>query len=189
MPLEEVDVMKVVCVQSSPNTDGLTCRSAEAVLEGAKSAGAFTELVHLNKLMIESCRAHDGGWGTCLSGGKCSMEDDFQGLREKINRSDVLVFATPVYFGDLSESAKRFLDRWRRCEFFGRDSSPLKGKLALGIAAAGGSGRGAVRALLKLEDYLAWLQFDIYDMVSVTQKNKSYKLDMLKAAGETIAKS
>jgi len=82
------------------------------------------------------------------------IDDDFQNLREKINRADAFVFSSPVYFGDLSESAKRFLDRWRRCEISNRETSPLKGKIAIGIAAAGGSGGGAVSALLNLENYL-----------------------------------
>jgi len=181
--------MKVVCIQSSPNLDGLTCLMAQAVLEGAKSEGAETELIHLNKLRIESCKAHDKGWGTCLNEGRCMIDDDFQNLREKINRADALVFSSPVYFGDFSESAKRFLDRWRRCERKNRETSPLRGKLAIGIAAAGGSGGGAVSALLNLEDYLVWLQFNVFDLVNVTRKSKSHKLDMLKVAGKRMVKS
>lgn len=57
--------MKVIGIQSSPNPDGLTCQLVKAVLEGAESRGAETELVHLNKLNIESCKAHNRGWGTC----------------------------------------------------------------------------------------------------------------------------
>jgi len=179
--------MKVVAVQSSPNVDGLTCQLARAVLEGAESDGAETELIHLNKLKIESCMAHDQGWGTCRSEGKCMIQDDFQNLREKINRADALVFSTPVYFGDLSESAKRFFDRWRRCEIYNREASPLKGKPVIGIAAAGGSGGGAVNALHNLETYLRWLQFTIFDLVPVTRTTKEHKLDMLKAAGKRVA--
>jgi len=181
--------MKVVCIQSSPNSDGLTCQSAQAVLGGAKGEGAEAELIHLNKLRIESCRAHDNGWGTCRKEGRCTIDDDFQDLREKIERADALVFSTPVYFGDLSESAKRFLDRWRRCELVNRETSPLRGKPAIGIAAAGGSGGGAVSALLNLEDYLSWLQFNIFDLVNVTRKSRGHKLEMLKAAGKRMAKS
>ena len=69
------------------------------------------------------------------------IDDDFQNLREKINRADALVFSTPVYFGDLSESAKRLFDRWRRCELVNRETSPLRGIPAIGIAAAGGGRR------------------------------------------------
>jgi len=180
-------MMKIIAVQSSPNTDGLTCQLAKAVLEGAESEGAETEMVHLNKLKIESCMAHDRGWGTCRSEGKCMIEDDFQNLREKINKADVLVFSTPVYFGDLSESAKRFFDRWRRCEIYNHETSPLRGKSVIGIAAAGGSGGGAVNALHNLETYLRWLQFTIFDLVPVTRTSKEHKLDMLKAVGKSMA--
>lgn len=177
----------VVGIQSSPNLDGLTCRLAQAALEGAKSEGAEIELVHLNRLDIESCKAHDRGWGICRDEGRCLIEDDFQTLREKINEADALVFSTPVYFGDVSESAKRFLDRWRRCESSNREDSRLKGKPVIGIAAAGGSGRGTVTALRSLETYLRWLQFMILDLATATQVSKDHKLDMLKAAGKRIA--
>jgi len=179
-------VMKVIGIQSSPNTDGLTCKLAQAALEGVESEGAETQLIHLNKLRIESCKAHDRGWGKCRTEGKCAIRDDFQNAREKINEADALVFSTPVYFGDLSESAKRFLDRWRRCEVFNRQASPLIGKLVIGIAAAGGSGGGAVNALRNLETYLRWLQFTIFDLVTVTQRSKKHKLDMLKVAGKRM---
>jgi multimeric flavodoxin WrbA len=178
--------MKVIGIQSSPNTDGLTCQLAQAALQGGESGGAETELIHLNKLKIESCKAHDRGWGTCRTEGKCVIRDDFQNLREKINEADALVFSTPVYFGDISESAKRFLDRWRRCEIFNHQASPFIGKPAIGIAAAGGSGRGAVNALRNLETYLRWLQFTIFDLVTATQKSRTHKLDMLKVAGERM---
>ena len=178
--------MKVVGIQSSPNLDGLTCQLAQAVLEGAAGAGAETELVYLNRLNIESCKAHDRGWGTCHTEGKCMIEDDFQNLREKINEADALVFSTPVYYGDLSESAKRFLDRWRRCESVNRETSPVKGKRVIGIAAAGGSGGGAVNALHNLEAYLRFLQFTIFDLVPVTQVSQKHKMDMLRVAGRRL---
>ncbi len=181
--------IKVVGIQSSPNLDGLTCQLAQAALDGAEGEGAEAELVHLNRLSIESCKAHDRGWGTCRHEGKCLIEDDFQTLREKINEADALVFSTPVYFGDVSESAKRFLDRWRRCEIFNYQASPLKGKPVIAIAAAGGSGGGAVSALRSLETYLRWLQFTIFDLVTATRVSKDHKLDMLGTAGKRMVTS
>lgn len=181
-------IVKVVGVQSSPNVDGLTCRLAQAVLEGAESEGAETKLIHLNRLNIESCKAHGRGWGTCRNEGRCLIRDDFEKLREEINCADALVFSAPVYFGDLSESAKRFLDRWRRCKTFNRQASPLRGKPVIGIAAAGGSGGGAVNALRNLEMYLRRLQFTVFDLVPVTQMSREHKLEMLKAAGRRMIK-
>ena len=124
-----------------------------------KDEGGETELIHLNKLKLEPCIACDKGWGKCRDEGVCILEDDFQNLTEKIVKSDALVFATPVYWHDLSESAKIFLDRLRRCEV-STGFKTFAGKKAIGIVSAGGSGRGAVRALFNLEDYLRRLGFD-----------------------------
>jgi len=179
--------MKVIAVQSSPNLEGLTSSLAQAVLKGVESEGGQTELIHLNRLDMKPCIACDDGWGKCRKEGICILEDDFETLREKINEADALVFATPVYWHDLSESAKIFLDRLRRCE----TSSGFKtftGKKAIGIASAGGSGRGAVRALYNLEDYLRRLGFDIFDLVTVTRFSKDHKLEMLEKAGRCLVK-
>jgi len=180
--------MKVVAVQSSPNLDGLTSGLVQAVLRGLEARGGETELIHLNKLDIKPCIACDNGWGKCRKEGICILEDDFQKLREKISKSDALIFATPVYWHDLSESAKIFLDRLRRCET-GRDFKTFTGKKAIGIASAGGSGRGAVRALYNLEDYIRRLGFDIFDLVPVTRFSKDHKLEMLERAGKRLAKA
>jgi multimeric flavodoxin WrbA len=174
--------MKVLAIQSSPNLDGLTSKTAQAVIRGARVAGAETELIHLNQLNLKPCIACESGWGQCRRQGTCIIEDNFQALRDKINGADALVFATPVYWHDLSESAKIFLDRLRRCEVYG-DFKNFNGKKAFGIASAGGSGSGAVKALLNLEDYLRRIGFEIFDLVTVTQKSKIHKLEMLEKAG------
>ena len=176
--------MKCLAIQSSPNRDGLTSSLAQAVLRGVEAEGGETELIHLNEMDVKTCIACDRGWGQCR-GGDCIFEDDFEAMRQKIGEADALVFATPVYFGDLSESAKAFLDRLRRCEAFsGRDT--YKGKKAIGIASAGGSGRGGARALYNLESYLRRVGFEIFDLVTVTKFSKDHKLPMLETAGTRL---
>jgi len=180
-----VDYMKVIAVQTSPNLDGLTSSLAQAVLKGVEAEGGETELVHLNTLDMKPCIACDSGWGKCRTEGICILEDDFDALSEKIVETDAVVFATPVYFGDLSESAKTFLDRLRRVER-GRVIKTFNGKKAIGVASAGGSGRGAVRALYNLEDYLRRLGFEIFDLVPVTRFSKDHKIQMLENAGRRL---
>jgi len=177
--------LKVVAIQSSPNLEGLTSSLAQATIEGVKAEGGEVELVHLNKLDIKQCIACDEGWGKCRTEGICILEDDFESVRMKIVEADALVFATPVYWHDISESAKMFLDRLRRCETF-NSFKTFKGKKVIGIASAGGSGRGAVRALYNLEDYLRRLEFEVFDLVTVTQTSKDHKLEMLKKAGRYL---
>lgn len=178
-------IMNILAIQSSSNKDGLTATLAEAVLKGFKEAGGETELIHLNLMDIKTCLACDTGWGQCRKG-DCILKDEFEVLRKKIGSADAFVFATPVYWGDLSESAKRFLDRLRRVETFsGRGT--CKGKKAIGITAAGGSGNGAVKSLLNLEDYLRRIGFEVIDLVPVTKFTKDYKIPMLAEAGRHLA--
>lgn len=180
--------MKVFAIQSSVNLEGLTSNLAQSVLRGFKSSGGETELAHLCKFEIKPCIACDGGWGVCRKEGVCILEDDFEILRGKIYEADAHVFATPVYWHDLSESAKIFLDRLRRCESFNGFRN-LSTKKAIGIASAGGSGTGAVKALLNLEEYLRRLGFQIFDLIPVTRISKDYRLEMLERAGQSLAKA
>ena len=180
--------MMCIAIQSSPNLNGLTASLAQAVLNGVEAAGESVELVHLNQRDIQPCRACNNGWGECRTKGTCILEDDFDVLCTKLAAADAVVFATPVYWHDLSESSKRFLDRLRRCETF-RGFTTYAGTPAIGITSAGGSGRGAARALYNLEDYLRRLGFEIFDLVSVTRYSKDHKLPMLHKAGRRLVTS
>ncbi|MFP3951016.1 MAG: flavodoxin family protein [Candidatus Bathyarchaeia archaeon] len=177
--------MKILAIQASPNHDGLTARAAKAVLKGFKDDENDVELIHLNDLDLEHCIACNEGWGKCRTEGYCILEDGLQELREKIGEVDALVFSTPVYWHDLSESAKTFLDRLRRVETH-NGFSGFRGKKAVGIAAAGGSGNGACRALYLLEDYIRRLGFEVFDLVTFTQASREHKLRMLQYAGERL---
>jgi multimeric flavodoxin WrbA len=179
--------MKILAIQTSPNHDGLTAETAKRVMKGAEKAGHKTELININDDIIKKCKACDGGWGQCRRVGTCILEDDFAGIIDKILEADALVFSTPVYWWDISESAKTFLDRMRRIEtYYG--FKRYNDKLYIGIACAGGSGNGAARALYLLEEYLKRIGFKNYDLVTVTQANRSHKLSMLEEAGKTFFK-
>ena len=177
--------MKCLAIQTSPNTDGLTAVTAQAVLDGFASEGGDVELIHLNQMDIKPCKACERGWGPCR-GGECIQEDDLESIREKIREANAFVFVTPVYWHDLSESAKRFLDRIRRVETFsGRNT--FVGTRTIGVAAAGGSGNGAARALHNLEDYLKRVGLELVDLVTITKFSRDHKLPMLQHAGKRLA--
>jgi multimeric flavodoxin WrbA len=177
--------MKVLAIQTSSNKDGLTAETAKRVLKGAEAAGYEVELVNLNDLVIKKCKACDGGWGQCRGEGTCILEDDFAWLIDKMLEADGLVFTTPVYWHDISESAKTFLDRVRRVETH-HGFKRYGEKPYIGISCAGGSGNGAARALYLLEEYLKRIGFKNYDLVTVTQVNRAHKLPMLEEAGKNF---
>jgi multimeric flavodoxin WrbA len=179
--------MKILAIQTSPNHNGLTAETAKRVMKGAEEAGLETELINLNNEIIKKCKACDGGWGQCRREGTCILKDDFADIISKILESDALVFSTPVYWWDISESAKTFLDRMRRIETY-HGFKRNNDKQYIGIACAGGSGNGAARALYLLEEYLKRIGFKNYDLVTVTQVNRSHKLSMLEKAGKNFFK-
>jgi multimeric flavodoxin WrbA len=179
--------LRILAIEASARTDGLTAEMTRAALDGAEAAGAEAEYVHLGDLAIESCRMCDArGWGRCRTEGSCIIEDDFAGLVTKLRGADGFVFATPVYFGDLSESAKAFTDRLRRISTSEATRKFLGDMPTVGIAAAGGSGGGTPSCMASIEKVLSTPGCFVLDLVAVAQRNRHYKAEVMKAAGRGL---
>src|SRR3989304_4517584 len=110
--------MKMLALSGSKNHQGRTAQAINALQDGFVKAGGTAESLFLIDLKLERCRQCEiDGWGICRKDGTCIIEDDFDSVVEKIKAADIVVFATPVYFADLSESMRSFLDRLRRIRF------------------------------------------------------------------------
>jgi multimeric flavodoxin WrbA len=181
---------KIVCVESSARDSGLTATTAKACLEGAGDAGVETELVQLKDLTLERCRMCDEkGWGLCRTEGGCAIEDDFAGLVKKLRAADGYVFATPVYFSDLSESMKAFTDRLRRGAGFDKDNRPLGNRPVVAFACAGGGGGGTTHCMDQLERMLNVCGGFVMDLIPVARRNKHYKPDVARIVGRALAEA
>ncbi len=179
--------MNVLVIYSSPNRDGLTAACANAALEGARAAGATVEEVRLNDLDVGMCQACNNGWGTCSPEHECQVEDDFQALHARTCAADALILVTPVYWGEMSESAKAFTDRFRRCEATRGDQSGLAGKPVLAVAAAGGSGGGMITCLASMERWIRHVRASVWDLLPVNRWSRAYKLTAIQqAAGAMV---
>jgi multimeric flavodoxin WrbA len=179
--------MRLLIVSGSRNPEGQTARAAASLAEGAAAAGCTSETVFLPVLRIERCRQCDNdGWGLCRQKARCVIEDDFAGVGEKIREADVLAFANPVYFSDLSESLRAFLDRLRRICVHGARKDRIDGKPAVGVCVAGGGGGGAPRSARCLEHVLVTCGFDVVDMVCARRQNLAMKLEALRTVGNWL---
>ena len=146
------------------------------------------EHVLLPTLAIERCRqCNDDGWGICRTYGNCVIEDDFAGLTAKLAECDAVVFATPVYFSDLAESLRAFLDRLRRTCMHESGKAKVKGTPAVGVCVAGGGGGGAPQCTASLTKILGTCGFDCVDMVPVRRQNLEAKLAPLAGTGRWLA--
>jgi len=180
--------MQIVVIHTSPNDEGLTASLANAAVAGATAAGAQAKMVKLTELEMARCRQCDDGWYTCRDEGRCVIEDDFNALRGKVAEADAWVLVTPVYFGEPSESAKAFMDRLRRCNV-GAKGEGLAEKPVLGVAAAGGSGRGTATCLLALDRFFGHINAEIADLITVTRRSADYKREAVRAAAQAMVEA
>ena len=179
--------MNAMILCGSRNSQGQTAQAADALRRGL-GQGATSEVAFLPTMKIERCRQCDpNGWGVCRSEGRCVIQDDFAGLAAKIKAADAVVFANPVYFGDLSESLKAFLDRLRRICRHESGKAGIEGKPAVGICVAGGGGGGASACAVALEKVLSTCGFEAVDMVPARRQNLDLKLQVLEATGRWLA--
>lgn len=173
--------MKIMIITSSPNKEGLTAACGNAAENGALEAGAEVERISLNEINIGMCQACGNGWGPCLNNHECQVEDDFQKLHGRMTEMDAFIFITPVYWGEMSESAKSFFDRLRRNEAWKKENAFLEAKPVIAVAAAGGSGNGTISCLTQMERLLLHLKADRFDFISITKKTRAFKLETIKA--------
>jgi NAD(P)H-dependent FMN reductase len=188
--------MQILVLSGSRNRQGQTARAINAINKGVAAAGGKTEVVFLTEMKLERCRqCEKDGWGICRSEGRCIIEDDFAAIVEKVLAADLAVFATPVYFGDLSESLRGFLDRFRRIRFpkmmAGRRGPPgpfppVEGPSAIGLCYAGGSGNGTTSCAANLERILQTCGLDVVDVVLTRRQNIEAKLPGLELIGRWL---
>ena len=100
----------------------------------------------------------------------CIQKDDFNEIYKYLENFDAYVFITPVYFNEMSESAKTFFDRLKRCDAF-NDNSKIKGKKIVCIACAGGSGSGTEETLKSFDTLNYFLETEMYSRIPVTKAN------------------
>ncbi len=75
--------------------------------KGAKDAGHEVEFVSLKGRDIKFCV----GCLVCQSTEKCVLKDDTAEIMEKVRCADAIVFATPIYYYEMSGQMKTLLDR------------------------------------------------------------------------------
>ena len=104
----ETTAKKILILSTSPRLDGNTEMLADAFADGAKAAGHSCEKLVLPAKKIDYCI----GCMACENrSGKCVLRDDGNAILDKMAKADVLVFATPIYFYNVSGQLKTLLDR------------------------------------------------------------------------------
>jgi len=110
--------MKIVAVLGSPRPQGNSAGLARQFLAAAREQGAEVQEYQLNQMTFRGCQ----GCLTCKTkSDTCVLEDDVAPVLAAIKEAQVLVLASPVYYGDLIGQLKCFFDR--TYSFFNPDFS------------------------------------------------------------------
>jgi len=100
--------MNIVCVLGSPREKGDSAAIASRFCETAEKKGATVQTFVLNKLAYRGCQ----GCMACKKTSEtCVVKDDLTAVLDAVREADILVLATPVYFGGVTSQLKGFLDR------------------------------------------------------------------------------
>jgi multimeric flavodoxin WrbA len=100
--------MKIVAVLGSPRPQGNSSTLARAFLQAAGERGAEITEYLLNEMDYQGCQ---GCMACKTKRDTCILKDDLAPLLNAVKEADLLVLASPVYFGDLSGQMKCFFDR------------------------------------------------------------------------------
>jgi multimeric flavodoxin WrbA len=133
--------MKIVAITSSPKgKNSLTLRLVNAALEGAREAGAETEVIDVARNKINYCK----GCVTCYKKGQCVQKDEYVELFEKFASADGVILSSPNYIDGVTAQLKTFFDRSANSIH----EQKLDGKYGVTLATAGGGGDEKVLAIM-----------------------------------------
>ena len=98
---------KVLIITTSLRNNSNSDKLAESFANGALEAGNDVETVSLKGKTIAFCR----GCFACANTGRCVINDDANEITEKILNAEVVVWATPIYYYEMSGQMKTMIDR------------------------------------------------------------------------------
>lgn len=98
---------KVIVISTSMRVGSNSDMLADKFTEGALHAGHDVEKISLSGKNISFCR----GCLACQKLGRCVIDDDANGIMQKVLNADVVVWATPIYYYEMSGQMKVMIDR------------------------------------------------------------------------------
>ena len=175
--------MHIVVLSGSPRKGGNTAIMVNAFKEGAESVGNTVEVIDVAAKKIAPCHACK----YCFThGGDCAIDDDMTEVRERLKQADMVVFASPVYWFDISAQLKLAIDRMYA--FGGCGFSFSKVALLLD-SGSDGVYTAAISAYKDMNAYLKWEDMGIITVPGMAEKGdmaQNPKLTEVRAFGASL---
>ncbi len=156
----------ILGICGSPVKDG----NAQALLEAAfvgqdGRPGVSCETVRLADLEVGDCIHCNWCLRKQKGDRRCSIDDGMTALYPRVEAADVLILATPVYFGRLSGHLAAFIDRLRPYVHGNLTAGMLRNKVGGSIA-------------------VAWFRMAGLEMALITMNQFFYAVNMVIASSE-----
>jgi multimeric flavodoxin WrbA len=146
---------KILIINGSPRKNGNCSVLIQNLAEGVSENGGISETICLQELKIAPCNACDACRKNKSKG--CVIKDDMVPLYSKVAQADAIVFASPVYWFNISAQTKLFIDRLYAV---GENGNAFTGK-KIGIILTYGDkdiySSGGVNALRCFEDICTYV--------------------------------
>ena len=175
--------MKIVVLNGSPRKNGNTRIMADTFKEGAEKNNHDVKILDVGFMDIKGCKACQ----YCYShGGKCIIDDDIQYVSEDLKDADMVVFAYPIYWFDISAQLKLVIDRLYSFGSIGFNFT----KTALLLNAGADHVFTAAIAQYKAPTaYLKWEDMGIITVPNMIEKGSMKscpQLDEIRVLGESL---
>ena len=98
---------RVIVISTSLRRGSNSDMMADQFVAGAKAAGHEVEKISLVGKEIQFCKGCLG----CQKLGRCVIDDDVNNIMAKVLQADVICWATPIYYYEMSGQMKTLIDR------------------------------------------------------------------------------
>ena len=144
--------MKITMITGSAHKTGTSAYLSENFAIGAQDAGHEVERFDAAFLDVHACI----GCGHCRSHAeKCIFQDDMNRINQSLIEADAVVFASPVYYNNISAQMKAVIDR-----FYAVDEKLKNTKKAVLLLTSADeeweNTAGPILAFKGMCDYLGW---------------------------------
>ena len=116
---------KIIVISTSLRHGSNSNILAEKFIEGAKAAGNEVEKISLVGQNIQFCK----GCMACQKQGRCVIKDDVNSIMAKVLKADVICWATPIYYYEMSGQMKTLIDRMNA--MYEQDETPKRAETGL----------------------------------------------------------
>ena len=99
--------MNILVIDGSPRVGKNTDRLCDAFIKGAESKGHSAVKFRVAGKKLNGC-IH---CAQCYKNGPCAQQDDMIPLYDEIEKADMVVLASPIYFWDITAQLKAVIDR------------------------------------------------------------------------------